>query len=439
MRRLLQMLLIIVNVFSAAGIAAAQGSWDIILDAPDAAIITDIDVDHDGNLWLATSNTGVYRYDGTLWRLFTVEDGLKTLTVYSIAIDPTGDIWFMTRYGLNFLNGDTWEFFPYNESGIGRQSSEFILGNYKSSMSVDNNGTVWCAFYSSIESFKDGVWKRYGIIDGLPSDSFIKCKLPNGSGKQVCVSLWGLGEGNKVTEGAYMLNGDTWELAREITRFGTAEMPNLFSTLAYSPEGELWGTYRWTFYQFIETAWQPVYSGSHLGENILTGESGMTVDTENNPWVNSQNGISVYDGTTLKEYTAADGYAAGNIIVMTAGKDGEVWLLTEGGLSRFTPGDVSVESPRPKSFALNGNYPNPFNGSTTINYTIPNLSIVTLSVYNCMGQKIRSLHSGLQAAGSHTAVWNGTNDHGESVSSGIYFSRLETNDIKLTRRMMYLK
>jgi hypothetical protein len=92
------------------------------------------------------------------------------------------------------------------------------------------------------------------------------------------------------------------------------------------------------------------------------------------------------------------------------------------------------------SNSLGQNYPNPFNPTTTIEYTLREQSPVELRIYNVAGQLVRTLVSDAKAAGQvHTAVWDGRNDAGQSVSSGVYFYRLTAKDFVQTRKMVLLK
>jgi flagellar hook assembly protein FlgD len=90
-------------------------------------------------------------------------------------------------------------------------------------------------------------------------------------------------------------------------------------------------------------------------------------------------------------------------------------------------------------FELHNNYPNPFNPSTNINFVVPKLSKVTLNVYNTLGQKVKTLIDSKSLTGRQTAVWNGKNDFGNSVPSGVYYYRLETESSSLTKSMVLLK
>jgi type IX secretion system substrate protein len=89
--------------------------------------------------------------------------------------------------------------------------------------------------------------------------------------------------------------------------------------------------------------------------------------------------------------------------------------------------------------ALNGNYPNPFNPTTTIAYSLKADENVTLEIYNIRGQLIRTLINDRIAAGPQEAVWNGLDDNRNRVGSGVYFYKLNAGDYTSTKKMILLK
>ncbi len=89
--------------------------------------------------------------------------------------------------------------------------------------------------------------------------------------------------------------------------------------------------------------------------------------------------------------------------------------------------------------ALKGNFPNPFNPETTINFDVKDASKVRIEIYNTKGQLIRTLVDEFISKGQHHVVWNGKDNHGNSVASGIYHYRMQAGNYKATRRMMLLK
>ncbi|MFQ5821980.1 MAG: right-handed parallel beta-helix repeat-containing protein [Candidatus Heimdallarchaeota archaeon] len=93
----------------------------------------------------------------------------------------------------------------------------------------------------------------------------------------------------------------------------------------------------------------------------------------------------------------------------------------------------------PKTYRLSQNYPNPFNPETRIEYDLPKKSEVKLTIYNMLGQKVVTLVNKEQVAGSHSVHWDGTNDKGVKVSSGLYLYRIEAGDFIRTKKMLLLK
>ena len=101
---------------------------------------------------------------------------------------------------------------------------------------------------------------------------------------------------------------------------------------------------------------------------------------------------------------------------------------------------LSVENEGlPTEFALHENYPNPFNPSTTLRFDLPQSSDVNLTIYNMLGQKVKSFDMRGIQAGKHTLKWNATNDFGEKVGTGVYLYQLQTKDFMKTRKMIFMK
>lgn len=99
----------------------------------------------------------------------------------------------------------------------------------------------------------------------------------------------------------------------------------------------------------------------------------------------------------------------------------------------------SEENIIPQITNLKQNYPNPFNPETTISYQLQENSKVEISVYNLKGQKVKQLVSDQLLAGQHFVVWNGRDGNDKSVSSGIYFYKMKTNNYEETKRMILMK
>jgi hypothetical protein len=100
--------------------------------------------------------------------------------------------------------------------------------------------------------------------------------------------------------------------------------------------------------------------------------------------------------------------------------------------------NVNVENV-PETFHLSRNYPNPFNPFTNIGYQLPSDSHVRLIVYNLLGEQIRILVNEEKNTGYYSVIWDGKNNQGEIMPSGIYFYQIKTGDYVKTQKMVFLR
>jgi hypothetical protein len=84
--------------------------------------------------------------------------------------------------------------------------------------------------------------------------------------------------------------------------------------------------------------------------------------------------------------------------------------------------------------ALNQNFPNPFNPSTTISFALPRTENITLKVYDMLGREVATLVDGREDAGEHSVKWNA-----EGFASGVYFCRMQANGIVLTQKILLVR
>jgi hypothetical protein len=97
------------------------------------------------------------------------------------------------------------------------------------------------------------------------------------------------------------------------------------------------------------------------------------------------------------------------------------------------------ENPSSSQITLYRNYPNPFNPDTTIAFHLSSDDIVTLTIFNTKGQKVKDIFAGFLSGGTHRLLWNGTDEQGRAVSSGVYFYRLETSLETKSSKIILLK
>ncbi|HDP67393.1 MAG TPA: T9SS type A sorting domain-containing protein [Candidatus Marinimicrobia bacterium] len=117
---------------------------------------------------------------------------------------------------------------------------------------------------------------------------------------------------------------------------------------------------------------------------------------------------------------------------------GKVYIYSYGKPDKIKEGSSFL-----KDFHLYQNYPNPFNTNTCLAYTLPSAGDVTITIYNLLGKKIRTLVSGYQPSGYHSAIWDGKDDNGQAVASGIYLYQMlsTSNNFEQSpiRKMVLLK
>ena len=99
---------------------------------------------------------------------------------------------------------------------------------------------------------------------------------------------------------------------------------------------------------------------------------------------------------------------------------------------------ASLSKPVPLTFGLGQNYPNPFNPETEIHYAVPEPVDVRLDIYNALGQRVRTLVDASHGPGEYAVSWNGTDNSGAKVSSGIYFYVMQAGTFVERHKMLLL-
>lgn len=164
---------------------------------------------------------------------------------------------------------------------------------------------------------------------------------------------------------------------------------------------------------------------------VLAGSfnHGVWKSTFGASWVSNNGGISLSD------------YPIRSLAVRQGSDEAYVGTINGHVYRHPTIVDVvgTVEHGIPTVSSLRQSFPNPFNPTTTIRYELAAKSIVTLRVYNPLGQEVRTLVSGVEDAGYRSVEWNSTDNYGQPVSSGVYFCRLLAGDFFSTTKMMLLR
>lgn len=180
-----------------------------------------------------------------------------------------------------------------------------------------------------------------------------------------------------------------------------------------------------------------VYNDDYIENNLAVKIS------HNEPWLNLESNfgtVSFGESEEVQLNFDATGLEDGSYsAVMAIYTNEETNVLIHIAIS-FEVGSTSGGiSDVPGFVQLNQNYPNPFNPVTNISFDLAKAGYVELEVFSAKGQKIRTLINGDFTEGKHSVVWNGSDDHGNSVSSGIYFYKMKSGKYTSTKKMLLMK
>ena len=164
----------------------------------------------------------------------------------------------------------------------------------------------------------------------------------------------------------------------------------------------------------------------------MTLKHGENIDiTLKNEFSNTEVGFGAYN--TIGNTTTLVVVAPANNELFTAEGDFEITEVVA------ASGDYYLDITIANKYALLSNYPNPFNPETQIRYELLSDSFVVLSIYNINGQLVNSLVNADLEAGVYNAMWNGADNKGAEVSSGVYLMQLKTNNEVITNKITLLR
>ncbi len=170
------------------------------------------------------------------------------------------------------------------------------------------------------------------------------------------------------------------------------------------------------------------------GVNWTSVENINPPDTQQNTWVPIVVDIVALFGTPDQVQLRFRASDLGTGSIVEAAVDDLVILTNQASAAVSEPAAAV-----PARFAVGPNQPNPFNPSTTISYSLPERSEVAVTVFDVSGRQVRTLVRAVQEAGEKSVTWNGLDDGGQSVSSGVYYYRVEAAGQAATRKMVLVK
>lgn len=432
--------------------------------------ITRLVVDSKGSLWVGTYG-GLAKFDGTHWQAYNTSSSvLPTPYVRSLLADKRGNIWIGTlpySIGTTYIGGGLVKFDGNNWIVYNWENSRLPSDNI-GSLALDWSGNLWISAYGGIIKFDqtDQTFQTFvqPELQGTAIYSLIIDLFEN-----IWMGTW--------DKGVAKFDGENWELykssnsdlpgdrvyslARDVggnlwlgTDKGLAKLDQNNSWKVYSrsnsslpcdtvlalcagKNGDLWiGTYAGGLTKFNGKDWI-IYnpSNSELPSRTVNA---LTLDRDDILWIGTQTyygnyynegGLAKFDGTKWTTYRYANSGLPSNYIYSIAiDRNGNKWIGTSQGVAVFKEGGVKFTTTNVVyDFNLAQSFPNPFNLATRINYSLSQPDYVDLMIYNLRGQLVKTLINEYKAVGEHSVLWDGKDDRGFNVASGIYFCQFKVD------------
>ena len=434
MKQLIPILIIVMFLFT-AHFAFSQGIWKTYTTADGLAgnYVCCITQDKLNNMWFGTWGHGLSKLDTNgIWTNFLTDSNVYVL---DIEIDSINNKWLALsqnsgyyKWGTYIVKFDDSSFTYYSPTGHPKtEPAPNVLGQ-------DSLGHIWCGTTHVDNYWFDGSsWHLfiapgvYEVWDGtneIRTDHHGKLYFAHkrGISTETEIIFWG----GTVCDIAFDKQDRMW--------FGVDD----WQTGLWMFDGTNW--YHWTHNDGL----------LHPFSDVVD----VAVDSNDNVWISNSSygypnlelyGVSKFDGSSFTHFNVDDGLAAGLVFDIYADKKGDLWFATDGGgVSVFNDTTTTIVKPiMPQtnipSFSLFQNYPNPFNMSSLIKYQLKIKSKVVLSIFNLLGKEVITLVNKDQPAGEYQVLWDGTDNQGMEVSSGIYVALLKSSNSKKSIKLTIIR
>jgi ligand-binding sensor domain-containing protein len=430
MNRLIPILLTVILLFPVHYVFS-QGIWKTYTRADGLAgdTVTCIIQDKLDNYWIGTWGSGMSMLNTNgLWTNFFTD---SITYAVDIEIDELNNKWFiLARSGKTYVvkyNDSTFTY--YSPGGYPKDDPKpMCLGQ-------DSSGHIWCGTTTGLVFWFDGLtWHPIEVIPNSDYSWIREIKLDR-NGNLYFAHDKGI---SMIKDGQPMWIWGAWIYVT--------------SDIAFDKQNRLWFSLLfeepWGLGMFDGNNWRLWSTSDGLLENDVWA---VAIDSNNFVWIANGSygynffGVSQFDGITFTHFNHEQGLTNDNVWNIYVDKIGQIWFATRGGVSVLQDTTTSsVEliedfATNEKQFNLFHNYPNPFNAITTIRYELNKEDKIVLTIHNLTGKEVITLVNKQQPAGLHQVVWNGTNNNGKEVSSGIYIAVLTLGKFKKSIKLTLIR
>jgi len=328
---------------------------------------------------------------------FTKVPGDTSSNIFFYVVRDNGLFIKDVQYTWGYGNASGYTGYEVTLEGVVTTDSSDFVGEYY----IEEKDSAWHGIWvrDNAHTFLAGDWVR---VTGTVEERYGVTRLTNVTNAQVVTPGYGVFDPVTVTTGEVATGGANAEAYESVL----IQVENVTVTDPF-PD-----------------------SPSNFGEFVVNDGTGdLRVDDASDAFRGNRDSTFV-QGDQIQKIIALGYYSFGNYKIIprdTADVIGHVTAIEK------------RDDLIPQSFELSQNFPNPFNPVTEIHYAISKPGKYELTVFNVLGQKIRTLVSEFHSAGNYQVRWNGTDDNGIKVGSGIYFYILKGKGVALTRKMILLK
>jgi hypothetical protein len=365
---------------------------------------------------LPTNQYLIYAYSDSLWATAATVSGFGTDNHATLHVTSREDVDLTVGFGGRYSA------YPYPDSIF----PDMIPAEPQAGDSVVLNWSHMFEVRGSLvaDPLDDPSGPLWGIVSAKSSNPLGSCSRTVSEGSEKYRTLSAPGS-TKISVSAAGYLARPYRLTADINGDTTGGLDFVLNRAGWTVTGRI----------------PPPYDGVSPGVVARTGEGEEGYATSDYATgFNNEYSLGLCDGQWTIEAQKFEGYVTPEPVTLTIGND--TGTITGVDFVYLPVTDVEDEddnAPLPSGFSLRQNYPNPFNPGTTIEFTVPERSTVTVVVYNVLGQRVRTLLDRVLPAGNHTVEWDGLNDFGRGLASGVYLCRLISGGESLTTKMVLMK
>lgn len=439
----------------------SDGVVTILAAEETDARFTAMTVDGSGTVWAGLSDGSIARLENRGWSEFSLDEPDISGAAYRLCIDADDIPWMITDNGLFRYDGRRWERIVSAENtpayGNDPDFNMFFdtdgrlwvlgyYGGYKNIRYLENDRFVadpaidiYGGVYLAVPDINNGLWVRFNAQENMVRyDNGTLTEIPRPAD---CIygtnpiaidhegGVW-CNTYNRYEQKFYRYFNGVWEPHQEVI-VGMEE--SYVTGIAIAPDWSLWvsvtDNYGDRHYPYLKSRVIHKQVGAELfgpGFHLDSASQIHCVDNQGRLWISLSSGVLRQEGETGNIFREPQGLPDDHVYDIVMDKGNGIWIATGKGVVRYTDETTGIESQAsaPASFGIVTAFPNPFNPSTTIEFTLLRQGTVTATVYSIAGQKVRTLASAPMSAGAHRIVWDGLDDAGNSAASGIYCVRV---------------